>query len=128
MNKILKYIVCLTLILPIITGCQALKDGLEGNKKTKRAEEFLIKKNNPLVMPPDYSKLPLPENSKNLGDSNQDFDLKKVLKKNPSKSETNNQSQTNQKVSSSKEQKIHDQSYSEDMPSGRTRRRRSAIS
>ena len=44
MNKILKYIVCLTLILPIITGCQALKDGLEGNKKTKRAEEFLIKK------------------------------------------------------------------------------------
>ena len=95
MNKILKYIVCLTLILPIITGCQALKDGLEGNKKTKRAEEFLIKKKNPLVMPPDYSKLPLPENSKNLGDSNQDFDLKKVLKKNPSKSDTNNQSQKN---------------------------------
>ena len=31
-----------------LTGCQSIKDGLEGNKKTKSAEEFLIKKKIPL--------------------------------------------------------------------------------
>ena len=45
-----------------LTGCQSIKDGLEGNKKTKSSEEFLIQKKNPLVLPPDYSKLPLPKN------------------------------------------------------------------
>ena len=71
-------------------GCQALKDGLEGNKKTKSAEEFLIQKKNPLVMPPDYSKLPLPKNISNdeLKAQNE-FDLEKILKKDSSKLKKN---------------------------------------
>jgi len=86
MNKILKYIVCLTLILPIITGCQALKDGLEGNKKTKRAEEFLIKKKDPLVLPPEYEKLPLP----NTKEENKKSAIETVL--NSSKKESDSKS------------------------------------
>ena len=82
MKKIFKISIYLSVILIGMSGCQSLKDGLEGNKKSKSAEEFLINKKNPLVMPPDYSKLPLPKNSSERNDSYQDFDLKKVLEKN----------------------------------------------
>ena len=61
MNKFyLKILIVLTTSC-ILFGCQSLKDGLEGNKKSKSAEEFLIEKKNPLVLPPDFSKLPLPK-------------------------------------------------------------------
>ena len=30
-------------LLFILNGCQKLKDGLEGNKRSKSAQEFLIK-------------------------------------------------------------------------------------
>ena len=82
MKKIIKIKIYLFVVFLGLTGCQTLKDGLEGNKKSKSAEEFLINKKNPLVMPPDYSKLPLPKNSSEQNDSYQDFDLKKVLEKN----------------------------------------------
>ena len=93
MKKIFKISSYLLVILIGMSGCQSLKDGLEGNKKSKSAEEFLINKKSPLVMPPDYSKLPLPENNSNQNEKSQDFDLKKVLEKNSnnqkSKTQTN---------------------------------------
>ena len=93
MKKIFKISIYLSVILIGMSGCQTLRDGLEGNKKSKSAEEFLINKKSPLVMPPDYSKLPLPENNSNQNEKSQDFDLKKVLEKNSnnqkSKTQTN---------------------------------------
>ena len=81
MKKIFKISIYLSVILIGMSSCQGLKDGLEGNKKSKSSEEFLINKKSPLVMPPDYSKLPLPENNSNQNEKTQDFDLKKVLEK-----------------------------------------------
>ena len=104
MKKIFKISIYLSVILIGMSGCQKLKDGLEGNKKTKSAEEFLINKKSPLVMPPDYSKLPLPKTKSNQNEKTQDFDLKKVLEKN-----SNNQkskSQTNQSFQKSIIEKI----------------------
>tara|TARA_Y100000741_G_scaffold179726_1_gene136646 strand:- start:253 stop:576 length:324 start_codon:yes stop_codon:yes gene_type:complete len=93
MKKIFKISIYISVILIGMSGCQSLKDGLEGNKKSKSAEEFLINKKSPLVMPPDYSKLPLPEINSNQNEKSQDFDLKKVLEKNSnnqkSKTQTN---------------------------------------
>ena len=93
MEKIFKISIYLSVILIGMSSCQGLKDGLEGNKKSKSSEEFLINKKSPLVMPPDYSKLPLPENNSNQNEKVQDFDLKKVLEKNSnnqkSKTQTN---------------------------------------
>ena len=93
MKKIFKISIYLSVILIGMSSCQGLKDGLEGNKKSKSSEEFLINKKSPLVMPPDYSKLPLPENNSNQNEKSQDFDLKKVLEKNSnnqkSKTQTN---------------------------------------
>ena len=93
MKKIFKISIYLSVILIGMSSCQGLKDGLEGNKKSKSSEEFLINKKSPLVMPPDFSKLPMPEINSNQNEKSQDFDLKKVLEKNSnnqkSKTQTN---------------------------------------
>ena len=44
MNKFYLKSIIILIISNILFGCQSLKDGLEGNKKSKSAEEFLIKK------------------------------------------------------------------------------------
>ena len=86
----------LFIALIFLNGCQALKDGLEGNKKSKSAEEFLIEKKNPLVLPPDYSELPLPKQAqieeKAVSDDN--FDLEKIIKKNPNNKRKKTKSET----------------------------------
>ena len=107
MRLFIKYSTFLILIFFGLSACQALKDGLEGNKKSKSAEEFLIKKKNPLVLPPDYSKLPLPGNSKEQQESEQDFNLKKILEKNPSSENTNKQTQNNSTFKKSIIEKIN---------------------
>ena len=52
----------MTTILIFTMSCQSVKDGLTMQKKNN-SDEFLIKKKNPLVLPPDYGKLPEPGNS-----------------------------------------------------------------
>ena len=83
MKKIYINTLFFLMLFNFLLGCQSLKDGLEGNKKSKSAEEFLIEKKSPLVLPPDYSKLPTPKNEEEISGSNssEEFDLNKVLKK-----------------------------------------------
>ena len=83
MKKIYINTLFFLMLFNFLLGCQSLKDGLEGNKKSKSAEEFLIEKKSPLVLPPDYSKLPTPKNEEEISGSNssKEFDLNKVLKK-----------------------------------------------
>ena len=76
MKKTTKKLTSLLITLTVLSGCTTLKEGLEGNKKSKSAEEFLIEKKNPLVLPPDFSKLPVPKNS-----SEEKIFLKKILRK-----------------------------------------------
>ena len=90
MIKIYSQTLFFLIIFNFVLGCQSLKDGLEGNKKSKSGEEFLIEKKSPLVLPPDYSKLPTPKSEKETqaSNSNENFNLKKILKK---KQSTNNE-------------------------------------
>ena len=46
-------------LLFFISSCSTLKDGFESQRKNS-TEEFLVEKKRPLVMPPDYNKLPIP--------------------------------------------------------------------
>ena len=85
MNKINLQIIFLFLLFNFLIGCSTLKEGLEGSKKSNNAEEFLIEKKNPLVLPPDYSKLPIPEAEDQMVDSESEFDLENILKKNTQK-------------------------------------------
>ena len=57
MHKINFYLIIFSIFL---TSCQSIKDGLSG-KKNENSDEFLVKKKNPLVMPPKFMELPKPE-------------------------------------------------------------------
>ena len=80
---IIKKIILILILFNFFLGCQSLRDGLEGNKKSKSAEEFLIEKKNPLILPPDYSKLPVPKDQSLENEENSEFDLQKVITKSP---------------------------------------------
>tara|TARA_B100001063_G_C16478057_1_gene411148 strand:- start:202 stop:522 length:321 start_codon:yes stop_codon:yes gene_type:complete len=60
MTKFNLYLIIFSILL---TSCQSIKDGLSGNK-TENSDEFLVKKKNPLVTPPNYMELPVPEDEK----------------------------------------------------------------
>ena len=106
MHKKFVYIILVFFIY--LAGCQSIKDGLEGNKKTKSAEEFLIQKKNPLVLPPDYSKLPLPKNnSEEELKAQNEFDLEKIIKKD-SKTVKSNSVEINSSLEKSIIDKIKD--------------------
>ena len=97
-----KKLIFLFLLMGLCSGCQSLREGLEGNKKSKNAEEFLIEKKNPLVLPPDYSKLPEPS-EKNVAEKNE-FDLQKILE--TSDSSTPSENSVNQSLKKSVIDKI----------------------
>ena len=57
----------ITLILIILFSfslyaCQTVKEAVGGKKRSEQSDEFLVEKKNPLAMPPDYDKLPVPGN------------------------------------------------------------------
>ena len=77
------YLIFLLFFLLLFSGCQDVKKGLSG-KKIDQGEEFLVIKKNPLVVPPDFEKMPIPKNEIKESNSievenNQDNDFKKLL-------------------------------------------------
>ena len=85
MKKIKIYLIILSIFL---TSCQSIKDGLSG-RKADNSDEFLVKKKNPLVMPPKFMELPKPkqENSvEEITGIEETDDIKNILnlKKNSS--------------------------------------------
>ena len=89
MNKETIKLILALIAFNFLLGCQALKQGLEGSKKSKSAEEFLIEKKNPLVLPPDFSKLPTPKNSTESETDQRNFEIEDILKKNSKKNVKN---------------------------------------
>jgi len=59
-----KKITCIILLFLFLTSCadtfDSVKRGLTGAKKSS-ADEFLVKKKDPLILPPDYENLPNPD-------------------------------------------------------------------
>jgi len=82
MNKI--YIILLTFVLSfLLTNCQTVKKGFSLDNKNK-TEEFLVEKKSPLVIPPDFEKLPPPTTTQSQKDENK---LESIIKSNSSLSE-----------------------------------------
>ena len=77
--KKLKKIFCFAIFFIFLNGCQSVKDGLSGTKRTN-SDEFLVQKKNPLILPPDYQNLPKPINEK-VAEVNKvdDYDIQKIL-------------------------------------------------
>jgi|TARA_B110000858_G_C17690451_1_gene420993 competence transcription factor ComK len=85
MKKIFKNIFSLFITLIVLAACQNMKDGLTGKKKSN-TDEFLVKKKSPLVLPPEFTKLPVPGKSINNNNIIEDgIDIEKILTENKSK-------------------------------------------
>ena len=58
----MKKSIFLLIILSYITSCGGIKDAgkVLRNEKVKTTDEFLVKKRQPLALPPDYETLPKP--------------------------------------------------------------------
>ena len=61
----MKKVLLTIIILSFLNSCQSVSDGFTLKKKNN-GDEFLVEKKNPLVLPPDYSELPNPENINSL--------------------------------------------------------------
>ena len=83
MSKFIKINKLLFLLL-FLYSC-GVGEALQGKKRSDQADEFLIDKKNPLVMPPDFNKLPKPgeSNIKSTKEIQSDqSNIKDLLKKN----------------------------------------------
>ena len=60
MFKRINYILLLVFLTSCADSWDSVKRGLTGTKKSS-ADEFLVKKKDPLILPPDFENLPTPE-------------------------------------------------------------------
>ena len=72
----MKYKILSILIITILlSGCENIQRQLSMEKK-ENVDEFLIQKKNPLVLPPEFSKLPKPTDEINrVKDEEEEIDL-----------------------------------------------------
>ena len=66
----------LGIALIILSGCNTVKKGFQNPKKNS-SDEFLVEKKSPLVIPPNYKKLPLPDD--NMVKTNSENKIKKLV-------------------------------------------------
>ncbi len=80
MIKINYKILILFFLILFLNNCADVKDALEGNKRSEQSDEFLVKKKNPLQMPPDIGMLPKPDEINTLNSNQEDEGtIKKIL-------------------------------------------------
>ena len=87
MKNFRKILVFLSMVI-LLSGCSTIKKGFQPDKRS--GEEFLVEKKSPLVMPPDFEKMPEPKDENENKEINQNS-LKKLIQNNDS-SENNSAS------------------------------------
>ena len=87
----------LLLLLILLSSCQAVKDGLTGQKQNN-SDEFLVTKKNRLEIPPDFDKLPIPrKDKKNINQSEQiDEEIENLFKNSDEIESSNDAADINQ--------------------------------
>ena len=70
--KYLKILLILNLIL-FFGSCGTVKKAFSNQKKNS-SDEFLIEKKSPLVMPPDYKNLPVPNTQNNVEENSNNIE------------------------------------------------------
>ena len=60
--KLFKYYIVISIAI-ILSSCGTVRDGFSNQKKNS-SDEFLVEKKSPLVMPPNYNELPIPNEEK----------------------------------------------------------------
>ena len=79
MKKIKLNLILLIALVPLLTFCGGVRDALEGKKRSEQRDEFLVKKKNPLQMPPDMNKLPKPGDDLEVNNQTSEEEFKQLL-------------------------------------------------
>ncbi len=87
MKKINILLILLISIL-IFNSCTTVKEGFRSQKK-KSTDEFLVEKKSPLIMPPEFNELPIPDNNNQKSENNEETDIKKLITNNENSSTEN---------------------------------------
>ena len=103
----MRYIKTLFLLAFVITlySCGTIKEGFINQKKNS-SDEFLVEKKSPLVMPPEYSDLPIPNQEKNSSDIKSNNKIEKLISESDKIEESNNGDRDNQDFEDSLLKKI----------------------
>ena len=72
--------ILLIFLIPLLSYCGDVKDALQGKKRSEQSDEFLVKKKNPLQMPPDMDKLPMPGDNLEISSQSNSEEVKDLLK------------------------------------------------
>ena len=75
--KINKLYTIVLIFLFVLTGCAKLSEGMTGSKRSKSSDEFFVHKKKPLVLPPDFNKMPMPKPTQKK--QTQDEDIEDLL-------------------------------------------------
>ena len=76
MNKFNLFFILGTILI-ILSGCNTVKEGFKNPKKNS-SDEFLVEKKSPLVMPPEFNELPIPNENDN-NDQDQPNKIKNLI-------------------------------------------------
>ena len=77
MKKIFKLTTIIISILAL-NSCGTIREGFSSQKKNS-IDEFLVEKKSPLVMPPDFNELPLPQKTNQVIENEKSADIKSLL-------------------------------------------------
>ncbi len=80
MKKFKLNLVLLITLVPLLTFCGGFRDTFENKKRSDQSDEFLVKKKNPLQMPPDINKLPMPGENLEISNQTNNDEVKDLLK------------------------------------------------
>ena len=80
MKKNTLNLILLITLVPLLTFCGGVRDALEGKKRSEQSDEFLVKKKNPLQMPPNMNKLPMPGDDLEVISQSNNEEVKDLLK------------------------------------------------
>ena len=89
-------------MLVFISSCGSLREGFISQKKNN-SDEFLVEKKSPLVMPPDYNELPIPNEEK---DGQKTNEIKSLISKSKNGETKENTDEKNSSFESSILKKI----------------------
>ena len=83
------------ILITFLNACSTISDGFRSQKKNS-VDEFMVEKKSPLVMPPDFDDLPLPNQSNKNLKKEKEADIKSLISNNENSSnETQNSSNQN---------------------------------
>tara|TARA_Y100000768_G_scaffold262662_1_gene200260 strand:+ start:1421 stop:1732 length:312 start_codon:yes stop_codon:yes gene_type:complete len=74
----MKKVIIIIISFLTLQSCQTAQDALTLKKKNS-GDEFLVEKKSPLVMPPDYGKLPSPSNNQENKKQNSDDTIENLI-------------------------------------------------